>query len=343
VTSRTQSRLRRIDAQTNIITTVAGDGTAADTGDGGPAADAQLNEPNPVEVDAAGNIFVGDRNAHRVRRIDAVTGIIDTVIGTGTPGTSGDGGPADEAEIAGPVNLAISPTGDVFVVDQWSSLRVAYRIAASVLGDGYWFVAADGGVFTFGDAAFYGSTGGVPLNQPIVGMAATTDADGYWLVARDGGIFSFGDARFYGSTGGVRLNQPIVGMTPTPTGNGYWMVASDGGIFSFGDAKFHGSTGGIPLNRRVVGMAATPSGNGYWLVAADGGLFSFGTTGYYGSLPGAGVCPSEQTVAMAPSGTGKGYWITTASGAVFAMGDAPFLGSASTYGVNAIGFAMARA
>jgi len=79
-------------------------------------------------------------------------------------------------------------------------------------GAGYDLVAADGGIFSFGDAAFYGSTGGIHLNQPIVGMAATPDGKGYWLVAADGGIFSFGDAAFYGSTGGIHLNQPIVGM-----------------------------------------------------------------------------------------------------------------------------------
>jgi hypothetical protein len=54
--------------------------------------------------------------------------------------------------------------------------------------------------------------GSTPLNQPIVGMAATPDGKGYWLVASDGGIFSFGDASFYGSMGGTHLNQPIVGM-----------------------------------------------------------------------------------------------------------------------------------
>ncbi len=60
---------------------------------------------------------------------------------------------------------------------------------------GYWLVASDGGIFAFGDAAFYGSTGGMTLNKPIVGMAATPDGQGYWLVASDGGIFAFGDAR----------------------------------------------------------------------------------------------------------------------------------------------------
>ena len=66
---------------------------------------------------------------------------------------------------------------------------------------GYWLAASDGGIFAFGDAAFYGSTGGTHLNQPIVGMTTTPDGGGYWLVASDGGIFAFGDATFYGSTG----------------------------------------------------------------------------------------------------------------------------------------------
>ena len=92
-------------------------------------------------------------------------------------------------------------------------------------GEGYRFVASDGGVFTYGDAGFYGSAGGTPLNAPVVGMADTPSSNGYWLVATDGGIFSYGDAQFYGSTGGMRLNKSIVGMAATPDGNGYWLVA----------------------------------------------------------------------------------------------------------------------
>ena len=68
---------------------------------------------------------------------------------------------------------------------------------------GYWQVASDGGVFTFGGAQFYGSTGSIKLNKPVVGMAATPDGKGYWLVASDGGIFAYGDAQFYGSTGSM--------------------------------------------------------------------------------------------------------------------------------------------
>ena len=83
-------------------------------------------------------------------------------------------------------------------------------------GNGYWLTAADGGVFAFGSAGFFGSTGNLRLNQPIVGMAPTPSGGGYWLVARDGGIFAFGSAGFFGSTGNLRLNQPIVGMAATP-------------------------------------------------------------------------------------------------------------------------------
>ena len=150
--------------------------------------------------------------------------------------------------------------------------RPIVGMAATPDGKGYWLVASDGGIFTYGDAAFYGSTGALVLNRPVVGMAATPDGKGYWLVASDGGIFSYGDAAFYGSTGALVLNRPIVGMAATPDGKGYWLVASDGGIFTYGDAAYYGSAGGLGLNQNVVGMAATPDGRGYWLVASEGGL-----------------------------------------------------------------------
>ena len=168
---------------------------------------------------------------------------------------------------------------------------------------GYWEVASDGGIFSFGTAAFHGSMGGQPLNEPIVGMAATPDGNGYWEVASDGGIFSFGTAAFHGSMGGQPLNEPIVGMAATPDGNGYWEVASDGGIFSFGTAAFHGSMGGQPLNEPIVGMAATPDGDGYWEVASDGGIFSFGTAAFHGSMGGQPL--NAPIVGMAPGPAGQ--------------------------------------
>jgi ribosomal protein L24E len=85
-------------------------------------------------------------------------------------------------------------------------------MAATNDGKGYWLVASDGGIFTFGDAGFYGSSGNLRLNKPVVGMTSAPDGKGYWLVASDGGIFSYGSAQFYGSTGSINLAKPIVGI-----------------------------------------------------------------------------------------------------------------------------------
>ncbi|HEV7535787.1 MAG TPA: VCBS repeat-containing protein [Acidimicrobiia bacterium] len=78
---------------------------------------------------------------------------------------------------------------------------------------GYRLMASDGGVFAFGNAGFYGSTGAIHLNRPIVGGVPTGSNKGYWFVASDGGIFNYGDAEFCGSTGGKRLNLPIVAIS----------------------------------------------------------------------------------------------------------------------------------
>ena len=198
-------------------------------------------------------------------------------------------------------------------------------IAATPDGQGYWEVASDGGVFSFGDARFYGSMGGKPLNAGVVGIAATPDGQGYWEVASDGGVFSFGDARFYGSMGGKPLNAGVVGIAATPDGQGYWEVASDGGVFSFGDARFYGSMGGKPLNAGVVGIAATPDGQGYWEVASDGGVFTFGDARFYGSMGGKSL--NNPVTSIAATTDGHGYWLAAADGGVFAFGDAGFHGS----------------
>jgi hypothetical protein len=108
------------------------------------------------------------------------------------------------------------------VLSCWATGVIA--IEATPDGQGYWLLAADGAIFTFGDAHFYGSTGNIRLNAPVVGMAATPNNGGYWIVAKDGGVFSFGDAHFYGSTGNIKLNQPVNGITVAPRApaTGWW-------------------------------------------------------------------------------------------------------------------------
>ncbi len=126
-------------------------------------------------------------------------------------------------------------------------------------------MAADGGIFNYGNAVFQGSAGATALNAPIVAMAATSDGGGYWLAGADGGIFNYGDAGFFGSAGSLRLNSPVVALAGAPGNGGYWLAAADGGVFTYGTATYQGSLGGTALPAPVVGLAATPSGSGYWL------------------------------------------------------------------------------
>jgi hypothetical protein len=197
---------------------------------------------------------------------------------------------------------------------------------------GYWLDASDGGIFTYPNNTFYGSTGGIKLNKPMVGMAPTPDGQGYFLVASDGGIFTYGDAQFHGSRGGQPLNKPIVGMATTPDGQGYWLVASDGGIFTYGDANYYGSRGGQPINAPIVGIAATPDGGGYWLVGSDGGIYSYGDALFYGSTGGLKL--NKPVVGMAASPSGLGYWLVASDGGVFNYGAANFYGSTGSIVLN---------
>ncbi|HVX20774.1 MAG TPA: hypothetical protein VHB02_05455 [Acidimicrobiales bacterium] len=220
----------------------------------------------------------------------------------------GDAAQVDPGEPASPSN-SFTPSQPIV------GMAPSYDSSGNV--NGYWLDAADGGIFAFGTAPFYGSMGGQPLNQPMVGMATTPDGHGYWLVAADGGLFAFGDAQFYGSMGGKPLNKPVVGMASDLATGGYWLVASDGGVFSF-NAPFEGSTGAIQLNRPIVQMAAATDGSGYRFVASDGGVFCFNEP-FAGSWGGASI---TNVVGMAPYGT-QGYWLLRGTGSIASFGGAP--------------------
>ncbi len=99
------------------IVTVSGTGASGFSGDGGPAVDAQLHDPTCVTRDLYGNLYIADRFNHRVRRVDANTGVITTVVGTGVAGYSGDGGPALDALLHDPIGLAVGPDGTIYVAD----------------------------------------------------------------------------------------------------------------------------------------------------------------------------------------------------------------------------------
>ena len=110
-------RIRRIDAKTGIVTTVAGTGKRAHTGDGGPATRADLKGARGVAFDRVNNMYICEREGNSIRKVDAKTQLITTIAGTGAKGYTGDGGPAVQATFNGPKWVHVGPDGNVYVVD----------------------------------------------------------------------------------------------------------------------------------------------------------------------------------------------------------------------------------
>ena len=136
------NRIRVIGTDGNINTAV-GNGTATFGGDGGPAAQAALHSPQAVAFDASGNLYIADTQNHRIRKV--TNNVITTIAGTGTPGFSGDGGPATKAQLYTPRDLAVDGFGNVFVVDSFN-----FRIR---------IITPDGMINTIAGSGAYGGSG----------------------------------------------------------------------------------------------------------------------------------------------------------------------------------------
>jgi sugar lactone lactonase YvrE len=125
------NRVRKVDAANGIITTFAGTGTAGPGGDGGPRTSAQFNSPSGLAFDGTGNLYVGDTFNNRIRKI-ATTGLISTVVGTGTAGALGDNGAASVAQLNSPRGIAFDASGNLFITDALNnSVR---KVTAWVVG-----------------------------------------------------------------------------------------------------------------------------------------------------------------------------------------------------------------
>ncbi len=146
------SRIRRIDAITNIITTVAGNGVDGYSGDGGLATSAALYNPTDVKVDATGNLFIADYINQRIRKVDFITGIISTVAGTGVSGFSGDGGLATSAKIAGESGVTVDAIGNIYLTSQGNQrirkVDIATGFISTIAGTGVSGFSGDGGLAT---------------------------------------------------------------------------------------------------------------------------------------------------------------------------------------------------
>jgi N-acetylneuraminic acid mutarotase len=200
------NRIRKVTASTGIITTVAGNGTAGYSGDGGAATSAELDTPFGVAVDASGNLYIVDVNNDRIRKVTASTGIITTVAGNGTWGYSGDGGAATSAELFSPFGVAVDASGNLYIADSGNNLirkvTASTGIITTVAGNGTGGYSGDSGAAT-----------GAELNSPF-GVAVDASGNIY--------IVDSGNNR-------IRKVTASTGIITTVAGNGTAGYSGDSG------------------------------------------------------------------------------------------------------------------
>ena len=202
----TGNQVFKVPTGGGAATVVAGTGTAGGTGDGGPATEAELNQPSDVALDGAGNIYIADYGNDRVRMVSPVGGTITTVAGNGAEGYAGNGGAATSAELDVPAGLALDGAGNLYIADLFNNVirkvAAATGIITTVAGNGTQGFSGDGGLATQAE-----------LNQP----------DG---VAVDGaGNVYIADAH----NSRVRMVSATSGNISTVAGNGSSMDSGDGG------------------------------------------------------------------------------------------------------------------
>lgn len=152
VADRVLHRVRKVDAVTGLISTIAGTGAEGFDGDGEQATLSQLDTPMAIAVDPLGNVLIADMRNDRIRKVDRRSGRISTIAGDGSHGFAGDGGPATHAALRNPNGLAVSSTGDVYFVDGSNErvrrINAATGIISTVAGNGTWGYSGDGGPAT---------------------------------------------------------------------------------------------------------------------------------------------------------------------------------------------------
>ncbi|MEP7022430.1 MAG: phage tail tip lysozyme [Actinomycetota bacterium] len=231
--------------------------------------------------------------------------------------------------------LRLADANEVLAAYPAAPPATAVQIVRNPAGQGYWLLSAQGGVYSYGGAPFYGSAAGKSsfAGQTAVRLAAAPAGTGYWIVSASGGIYPFGSAKSYGAAAGQSsfAGQTAVGMAVNPAGTGYWIVSASGGIYPFGSAKSYGAAAGHAYfaGQTAVGMAVDPAGTGYWIVSASGGVRRFGSAKSYSAVAGQALFAGQTAVGMAVDPAGTGYWIVSASGGVYSFGSAKSYGAAA--------------
>ena len=207
--------VRKVAAGTGVITIYAGNGhfgITQDVGDGGPATSAQLNYPNGLAVDSAGNLYIADRDDSRVRLVAASSGVITTVAGNGNVGSTGDGGPATSASVGEPQALALDSSGNLYIAERYLGLVRKVTVSTGIIST----VAGYGNPGSSGD-------GGPALKAEINPQGLAVDAAGNLYLS---------------DAAAIREVSAATGVISSVAGNGYYGYSGDGGSATVAQISF---------------------------------------------------------------------------------------------------------
>jgi uncharacterized protein (TIGR03437 family) len=205
VAEREHHRVRKI-TPTGEISTVAGNGISGFGGDDGPAVDAQFFSPFDVAVDGDGNIHISDTGNHRIRRVDAATGIITTFAGTGATGFAGDGGPATAATLFAPEGICFDANGNLLIAD-FANSRVrsvdgAAGTITTIAGTGTIGSLGDDGPATAAQLSFPTDVAVAPAGSPIAGaILISEEGNSDVRIIENGIITKFAGTGVFGFVG----------------------------------------------------------------------------------------------------------------------------------------------
>ena len=210
--------------------------------------------------------------------------------------------------------------------DLWQPIKTKFQCAVGPAGPpGYSILNQGGGIYSFGDATYYGNLIDHAYPGPAVGLSETPDGHGYNILTAPGAIYSFGNANYFGNLLDHHYPGPATALSFTPSAGGYAILTRGGGIYTFGDARYYGNLIDHGYPGTAVGLAYTSTGRGYWILTSSGALYSFGDAGYYGNLIDHGYAGVAASLAAARGGAG--YGILTTNGGLFTFGSQPYLGN----------------